>query len=84
MNYLLEHIELFAEDAFVVNAPVENIENMKYYFMWFTKQKMRLLEYFDDNNFIYERGFIVLKDYFFKKPIKLIFMFTFNTLSRMP
>ena len=28
---------------------------------------MRLLEYFDDNCFIYERGSIVLKDYFFQE-----------------
>ena len=28
---------------------------------------MRLLEYFDDNGFIYEKGYIVLKGYFFQE-----------------
>jgi hypothetical protein len=42
-------------------APVDNTENMKYYLMRCTEQNMRLLEDFDDNGFIYERGSIVLK-----------------------
>jgi hypothetical protein len=67
MNYLLEHIELFAGDVFVVVAPVDNTENVKYYLMRCTEQKMRLLEDFDDNGFIYERGSIVLKGYFFQE-----------------
>ena len=40
---------------------------MKYYLMRCIEQKMRLLEYFDDNDFIYERGSIVLKVYFFQE-----------------
>ena len=48
-------------------APVDNTENMKYYLMRCTYQKMRLLEDFDDNNFIYERVSIVLKRYFFQE-----------------
>ena len=48
-------------------APVDNSENMKYYLMLCTKQKMRLLEDFDDNDFIYERISIVLKYYFFQE-----------------
>ena len=44
---------------------------------------MRLLEDFDGNSFIYERGSIVLKGYFFQKPIKPILMFTFNTTNQM-
>jgi hypothetical protein len=64
-------------------APVDNTEKVKYYLMRCTSQKMRLLEDFDDNGFIYERGFIVLKGYFFKKPIKTILMFTLNTTSQM-
>jgi hypothetical protein len=47
--------------------PVDNNEKMKYYLMRCTSQKMRLLEYFDDNGFIYERGSIVLKGYFFQE-----------------
>jgi hypothetical protein len=44
-----------------VVAPVDNTEKVKYYLMRCTSQKMRLLEDFDDNDFIYERGSIVLK-----------------------
>jgi hypothetical protein len=64
-------------------APVDNTENMKYYLMRCIEQKMRLLEDFDDIGFIYERGSIVLKWFFFKKPIKPILMFTFKTTSQM-
>ena len=63
----MEHIKLFAGDVFAVVAPVDNTKNMKYYLMWCTKQKMMLLEDFDDNGFIYERGSIVLKGYFFQE-----------------
>jgi hypothetical protein len=42
-------------------APVDNTENVKYYLMLCTKQKMGLLEDFHDNGFIYERGSIILK-----------------------
>jgi hypothetical protein len=48
-------------------APVDNTENVKYYLMQCTEQKMRLLEDFDDNGFIYERESIVLKVYFFQE-----------------
>jgi hypothetical protein len=48
-------------------APVDNTENVKYCLMRCTEQKMRLLEDFDDNGFIYERGSIVLKGYFFQE-----------------
>jgi hypothetical protein len=51
-------------------APVDNNENMKYYLMQCTKKKMSLLEDFDDNNFIYERGSILLKGYFFQETHK--------------
>ena len=40
---------------------------MKYYLMWCTEQKMSLLEDFDYNRFIYERGSIILKGYFFQE-----------------
>jgi hypothetical protein len=46
---------LFAGDVFVVVAPVDNNENVKYYLMWCTERKMKLLEDYDDNGFIYER-----------------------------
>jgi hypothetical protein len=48
-------------------APVDNTEKVKYYLMRCTSQKMRLLEDFDDNGFIYERKSIVLKGYFFRE-----------------
>jgi hypothetical protein len=48
-------------------APVDNTEKVKYYLMRCMSQKMRLLEDFDDNDFIYERGSIVLKGYFFQE-----------------
>jgi hypothetical protein len=50
-----------------VVAPIDNTEKVKYYLMRCTSQKMRLLEDFDDNGFIYERGSIVLKGYFFQE-----------------
>jgi hypothetical protein len=66
-NCLLEHDELFAGDVFVLVAPIENDENVKYYLMRCTQGNMNLLEYFYDNDFIYEREFIVLKGYFFQE-----------------
>jgi hypothetical protein len=48
-------------------VPIDNTENMKNYLMRCTEQRMRLLEDFDDNGFIYERGSIVLKGYFFQE-----------------
>ena len=44
---------------------------------------MRLLENFDDNGFIYERGSIVLKGYFFQETHQTILMFTFKTTNQM-
>jgi hypothetical protein len=64
---VVQYIQLFAGDVFAVVAPIDNIEKVKYYLMRCTSQKMRLLEYFDDNGFIYERGSIVLKGYFFQE-----------------
>ena len=58
---------LFVGDFFVVVAPIDNIENVKYYLMHCIEIKMKLLEDYDDNSFIYERGSIILKDYFFQK-----------------
>ena len=52
-------------------APVDNTKKVKYYLMQCTPQKMRLLEYFDDNGFIYERGSIVLKQYSFGKSVDM-------------
>jgi len=46
---------LFAGDVFVVVAPIENDENSKYYLMWCRKINMKLLEDYNDNDFIYER-----------------------------
>ena len=56
-----------AGDVFAVVAPTNNIENVKYYLMCCTKRKMKLLENYDDNRFIYDRGSIILKVYFFQK-----------------
>ena len=56
-----------AGDVFVVVAPTNNIENVKYYLMRCTEQKMKLLEDYDDNGFIYERGSITLEGYFFQE-----------------
>lgn len=61
------YISLFAGDVFVVAAPIDNIENVKYYLMHCTERKMKLLENFDDNEFLYERGSIILKGYFFQE-----------------
>jgi hypothetical protein len=67
INCCTIYIQLFAGDVFAVVAPIDNIEKVKYYLMRCTSQKMRLLEDFDDNGFIYERGSIVLKGYFFQE-----------------
>lgn len=61
------HFFYYALDAFSIVASIKNIENFKYYLMWCTKQKMKLLEDYDDNDFICERGFIILKGYFFQE-----------------
>ena len=56
-----------AGDAFVVIAPTENDENVKYYLMCCTKKKMKLLQNYNDHGFQYERGYIILKGYFFRQ-----------------
>ena len=56
-----------AEDVFVVIAPIENDENVKYYLMCCTERKMKLLQNYNDHEFQYDRGSIILKDYFFKQ-----------------
>jgi len=50
-------------DVFVVVAPLINIEIV----YACAEQKMKLLEDYYDNNFIYERGSIILKGYFFQE-----------------
>ena len=48
-------------------APIDNNENVRYYLMQCTERKMKLLEDYDDKGFIYERGSILLKGYFFQE-----------------
>ena len=47
-------------------APIENNENVRYYLIRCIERKMKLLEDYDDRGFIYERGSILLKGYFFQ------------------
>ena len=54
-------------DIFVVIAPLDNNENVKYYLMRCTEEKMKLLEDYDDNGFTYERWSIILKGYFLQQ-----------------
>ena len=56
-----------ARDVFVVIAPIDNDENVKYYLMRCTKRKMKLLQNYNDDGFPYERGSITLKGYFFRQ-----------------
>ena len=56
-----------ARDVLVVVAPTTNAENVKYYLMHFTEWKVKLLENYDDNGFIYDIGSIILKGYFFQQ-----------------
>ena len=56
-----------AGDFFVVIAPIDNDENVKYYLMHFTERKMKLLQDYNDHGFQYDRGSIILKGYFFKQ-----------------
>ena len=53
--------------VFAVVAPTTNEENVKDYLMRCIERKMKLLENYDDNGFIYERGSIILKGYIFQK-----------------
>ena len=58
---------LFARDVFFVVAPIDNTKKVKYYLMHYTERKMKLLEDYDHNDFIHERGSIILKGYFFQE-----------------
>ena len=73
-----------AGDVFAVIAPTENDENVKYYLMCFTEQKMKLLEDYNDHKFPYERGSIILKGYFLDKLIKVGTLFTLRTMNLIP
>ena len=55
-----------AGDVFDVIAPIDNDENMNYYLMHCTERKMKFLEDYNDHEFPYERGSIILKGYFFR------------------
>ena len=57
----------YVGDVFVVIAPTINDENVKYYLMQCTERKMRLLENYNDHEFPYDRGYIILKGYFFRQ-----------------
>ena len=48
-------------------APIDNNENVRYYLLRCTDRKMKLLDNYDDKGFIYERGLILLKCYFFQE-----------------
>ena len=54
-------------DIFAVIAPTNNDENVSYYLMRCTERKMKLLEDYNDHEFPYERGWIILKGYFFRQ-----------------
>ena len=56
-----------AGDVFAVIAPIDNDENVKYYLMRCTEQKMKLLQDYNDHGFQYDKGSIILKGYFFKQ-----------------
>jgi hypothetical protein len=73
----------YLEEMYLLWLHLDNDENVKYYLMQCTKIKMKLLEDYNDNDFIYEIGSIILKDIFFKKPMKPKVMFTFKTINRM-
>lgn len=74
---------LYEGDVFVVVVPINNKKKVKYYLMQFIERKIKLLEDYYVNGFIYERGYVILKGCFFKKPIKLRVMFTFKTIILM-
>ena len=54
------------EMFFSLIAPIDNDENVKYYLMRCTERKMKLLEWYIDHIFPYERGSVILKGYFFQ------------------
>ena len=87
-NKNINMLNLFycAGDVFAVIAPIDNDENVKYYLMCCTEQNMKLLENYDDNGFIYDRGSIILKGYFFQKNHQshnFLFYFIFKTMNLM-
>ena len=53
------------------------------YLMRCIERNMKLLEDYDEKGFIYERGSILLKGFFFKKQIKLKETFTLKTINLM-
>ena len=57
----------FPGDVFVVIAPIDSDENVKYYLMCCTKRKIKLLQNYNDHGFQYDRGSIILKGYFFRQ-----------------
>ena len=63
----LTPIVICTRDVFVVIAPLDNNEELKYYFMRCTEGKMKLLEDYNDNEFTYKRGSIILKGYFLQQ-----------------
>ena len=70
-----------AGDVFVVVSPTNNLENVKYYLMCCIERKIKLLEKYDDNEFIYDRGSIILKGYFFQQTHQSQDLFTFKTMN---
>ena len=56
-----------AGDVFDVIAPIDNDENVRYYLMRCNERKMELLQNYNDHGFQYDRGSIILKDYFFRQ-----------------
>ena len=59
-----------AGDVFAIVAPTTNDENVNYYLMRWTERNMKLLENYDENELIYDKGSIILKDYFPKNSSK--------------
>lgn len=51
---------LYATNAFAIVAPIDRKERVKYYLMQCIERMMNLLEGYDDNAFIYEKGSIML------------------------
>ena len=64
--------------VFAVIAPTDNNENVNYYLMHCTEQKMKLLEGYNDHKFPYERGSIILKGYFFRQTNQSVDFFYFE------
>ena len=56
-----------AVDVFFVISPTMNDENVKNYLMLCTEWKMKLLENYNDHGFPYDKGYIIVKGYFFRQ-----------------